>query len=57
MGRSLQPVGVHGAGTVTMDDAKNYAVLGNVTAAGEGASWGLSSMEREETPSCGMRPD
>ncbi len=34
-GRSIQPVNVNGAGTVTMYDAKDYEILGKVTARGD----------------------
>lgn len=34
-GRSIQPVNVHGAGTVTMYQAKNYEILGKVEARGD----------------------
>lgn len=38
IGRSIQPVNVHGAGTVTMYTAKDYDILGKVTARGDALS-------------------
>jgi hypothetical protein len=38
IGRSIQPVNVHGAGTVTMYNAKDYDILGKVTVRGNSVS-------------------